>query len=451
MRTSTEEIVTTYGKVPPQNIEAEKAVLGAILIEKNAILIASSILKGEMFYMERHRIVYESCSSLFSKGEPTDLLTVKTQLEKRGHLTTVGGIPALMDLAECIGSAANIEFHSRMIVEAHVKRSLINICSEITREAFEHSSDPFELLDNLQTKLVNASRDVFGSSVKSLKDLIVPTLKEIQATMESKGKMSGVPSGFDSIDALVGGFQKGELIILAARPSMGKTTLAVNFAQNAFKANESKTLIFSLEMSSPQLVKKMISTESGVRSSAMTKGNINEYEMQNIADSAMEIYTDNISIDDTPNQSVMQMRSKAMNVKLKNGLDMVIVDYLQLAKGDYKGNREQEISSISRGLKIMAKELDVPVIALSQLSRSVETRGGDKRPMLSDLRESGAIEQDADIVAFVYRPEYYGITENEDGTPTSNMAEVIFSKNRNGALATVNLGVRFDINKFTNY
>lgn len=447
MKESIEKINT--GKIPPQNIEAEVAVLGAILIDRNALVKVLPVLSSNMFYKEAHVKIFNAITSLFSRGESIDLLTLSTELRKKGELDLVGGLEYINGLTDSVSSSANLEFWARIIMELSIKRNLIKIATQALQDSFDEKLDAFYVLESMQGELLNTSRSIIGGGSKNLKELIGPVLTEIQESSKNNGQLTGIPSGFNAIDSLTGGWKKGNLIILAARPSMGKTTLAVNFATNAFKIGGHISMIFSMEQTNSELVKKILSAESGIKSSSMDKGNVTEYDISHISDVAMGVYTEKILIDDAPAQSIMQIRSKAMNAKMSTGLDLVIIDYLQLAKGEGKMNREQEVASISRGFKAMAKELNIPVIALAQLSRACEDRGGDKKPMLSDLRESGSIEQDADIVAFVYRAEYYGFTEDEAGNSTTNTAELIFAKHRGGATVPVQLGTNLALNKFT--
>jgi replicative DNA helicase len=438
------------GKVPPQNIEAEKAVLAAIMIEKNAIAKVVHLLKSDYFYKHSHSLIYSACITLFSKSEPIDLITVTADLRKTGDLETVGGPKYLVDILESVNSSMNLEFHARLVLECSTKRELIKMASEVLKRSYDPTEDVFDVMEDSQTSLVKISQGIFTKGPKTMADLIPVVIKETEENMNKPEGITGIVSGLVSVDSLTGGWQRQDLIVLAGRPGMGKTALAIKLAKSPYLLKRMTVLIFSLEMSDKSIAKRIISSESKVKYSQISKGTLSQEQFRDIHDIISDVYTDKILIDDTPAPNILQIRSKAMNVKLEKGLDLVIIDYLQLCSGveKSKGNREQEIAGISRGLKAMAKELDIPVIALSQLSRSVEQRGGDKRPMLSDLRESGAIEQDADLVVFLYRPEYYFIEQYDDGSSTKDTAELIFAKHRNGALDTIKVGCKVAINNF---
>lgn len=440
-------------KLPPQNIEAEQAILGAILIEKEAInkLLPIGILPT-MFYKESNRLIFKACLNLHQKHDPIDLLTVSQALRAENNLDVVGGLKYLNFLTDFISSSANIIAHAMMVKESSTKRYIISETMKIMHRCFDPMEDVHDLNDSLQSAALQATQGLYTKKVKTLKTLITSSLAQIQVAMRNRieNKITGLPSGLRDLDNLTGGWQRGDLIILAARPSMGKSALAITFAQKALEINNSVGIVFSLEMSGEQNVNRMMSDLSKVKYSNMAKGEVTECDFMEIQDKAMNIYSDNIVIDDNSTITVMDMKAKATNLKLEMGrLDFIIADYMQLTKGMSKGNREQEIAGISRAMKEMARSLDVPVIALSQLSRKCEERS-DKRPMLSDLRESGAIEQDADVVAFLYRPEYYGIAE-EDGISTQNLVEMIFAKHRNGACLPIRLYADLSINKFANW
>ncbi|WP_017731655.1 replicative DNA helicase [Nafulsella turpanensis] len=442
------------GKLPPQATDLEEAVLGALMLEKEAITAVIDILKSDSFYKDQHKVIYEAIVDLFNDSEPVDLLTVTNQLRKRGKLEFVGGPFYITELTTRVNSAANIEFHARIISEMAIKRKLIRIAGEIQRDAYEDSNDVFELLDRTESALFEVSESNIRKNYADMRSIMRDAIQELEAKKEHTDGLTGVPSGFSALDRVTSGWQKSDLIIIAARPAMGKTAFVVSAMRNAAVEFGKPVAIFSLEMSAVQLVNRMISAEAELESEKIKKGNLADYEWEQLVHKTARLTESPIFIDDTPALSVLELRAKCRRLKAQHDIQMVIIDYLQLMSGDSsksgggKGNREQEIASISRALKNLAKELSVPVIALSQLSRAVETRGGDKRPMLSDLRESGSIEQDADMVMFLYRPEYYGIMESEEGMPLQGVGEVIIAKHRNGSLDTVQL--KF-IGKYTRF
>jgi len=440
------------GKLPPQALELEQAVLGALMIEKDALTVVLEILKPDSFYHEKHQKIYQAVLDLYDKLEPVDILTVTQRLRTKGELEFVGGAYYISELTTRVNSAANIETHARIVSEHAIKRELITISSEIQREAFEDSSDAFELLDRTEQALYQVSESNIRKNFSDMRSILRTAIEELQTRKNHENKLTGVPSGFTDLDRLTNGWQRDDLIIIAARPAMGKTAFVVSAMRNAAVTFKKPVAIFSLEMSSVQLVNRLISAEAELDSDKIKKGNLEEFEWTQLHHKIRNLETAPIFIDDTPALSIRELRTKCRRLKTKHDIQMVIIDYLQLMSGDGNGkgggNREQEIASISRAMKQLAKELSVPVIALSQLSRAVETRGGDKRPQLADLRESGAIEQDADMVIFLYRPEYYGITEDETGMPTAGVGEIIVAKHRNGGLDTVKL--RF-IGKFTKF
>lgn len=435
------ELVHNLGKIPPQVTELEQAVLGALMIEKDALTIVIDILKPESFYHEKHQKIYSAILDLFDCSEPVDILTVTQKLRTRGELEFVGGAYYITDLTTRISSAANIETHARLISEHAIKRELISIATQIEREAYEDSTDVFELLNKTEQMLYQVSEANIRKNYAEMRSILREALDELVARRNHEDKLTGVPSGFTELDRLTSGWQRSDLIIIAARPGMGKTAFVVSAMRNAAVDFKMPVAIFSLEMSAVQLVNRLISAEAELDSEKIKKGNLEEYEWQQLHHKIRKLETAPIFIDDTPGLSIRELRTKCRRLKAKNDIQMVIIDYLQLmtAEGGGKGsgNREQEIAAISRALKNLAKELNVPVIALSQLSRAVETRGGDKKPQLADLRESGAIEQDADMVIFLYRPEYYKIDEDEMGNSLKGVGEVIIAKHRNGSLDSV--------------
>jgi replicative DNA helicase len=443
---------TALGKLPPQAIDLEEAVLGALMLEKDALTAVVDILSADSFYKDAHKLVYEAILDLFNAGEPIDLLTVTNQLRKNGKLELVGGAYFITELTSRVSSASNIEYHARIITEQAMKRDMIRISSEIQKEAFEDTTDVFELLDKMEQSLFEISENNIKKNYMDMRSIMREAIVELESKKGQKDGLTGVPSGFTALDRVTSGWQKSDLVIIAARPAMGKTAFVLSVLRNAAVDHNRPVAIFSLEMSSLQLVNRLISSEAELDSEKIKKGNLADYEWQQLIHKTGKLTAAPLFVDDTPALSILELRAKCRRLKAQNDVQLIVVDYLQLMSGDSKGNhggnREQEISSISRALKKIAKELNVPVIALSQLSRAVETRGGDKRPQLSDLRESGAIEQDADIVMFLYRPEYYGITEDEEGNSTSGVGEVIIAKHRNGSLENVKL--RF-IGKYTKF
>jgi replicative DNA helicase len=442
------------GKIQPQAVDLEEAVLGALMLEKNAITVISNILTPESFYKEAHTIIYHVIRELYSTAQPIDILTVTQELRKRGQLDIVGGAYFITSLTNRVASAANIEFHARLIAQKFIQRELIRISGEIQREAFEEGADAFEVLDSAEKKLFEVSQGNIKRDYKQMNSVIKEAIHEIESLKDKEGGLTGVTSGFTKLDRITSGFQKSDLVIIAARPGMGKTALALSIARNAslLKEEPRAIAIFSLEMSSKQLVTRMISAEAEIQGEKLRKGTLAEHEWQQLNSKIARLNEAPIFIDDTPALSIFELRSKCRRLKEQNNIEMIMIDYLQLMRGDdannKNGNREQEVSYISRSLKALAKELDVPVIALAQLSRASEKRGTTSIPMLSDLRESGSIEQDADMVMFIYRPEYYGITEFEDGSSTHGIAELHIAKHRNGALDRVKLRFVHDFTKF---
>ena len=442
------------GKIPPQAIDLEEVVLGAMMIDKKGVDEVIDILNSEAFYKESHKYIFESILSLFENSEPIDLLTVSSQLKKDNRLELAGGDFYLISLTQKVSSSAHIEFHARIILQKYIQRSLIKISNEIIEESYDETKDVFDLLDKAEAKLYDVTQGNIKKSSETAQSLVIQAKKKIEA-ISNKDGLSGIPSGFDKIDKLTSGWQESDLIIIAARPGMGKTALTLSMARNIAVNQNIPVGFFSLEMSSVQLITRLISSETGLSSEKLRTGRLekHEWEQLNVKVSALENAP--LFIDDTPSLSIFDLRAKARRLSSQHGIKLIVIDYLQLmtAGGSNKnGNREQEISTISRNLKALAKELDVPVIALSQLSRAVETRGGSKRPILSDLRESGAIEQDADIVSFIYRPEYYKIDEwdDEERTPSAGQAEFIVAKHRNGGLNNIKLKFVSNLGKFEN-
>ncbi|MBE9462898.1 replicative DNA helicase [Dyadobacter subterraneus] len=450
--TRTQSFDQNYGKLPPQATDLEEAVLGALMIEKDALTAVVDILRPESFYKDSHQRIYKAILTLFADSEPIDMLTVISKLRSTGEVEIIGGASYIIGLTSKVNSAANIEYHARIITQASIRRELITISSEIQKEAFEDTTDVFKLLDKTEQALFQISESNIKKNYSDMGSLMRQALEELDQKKNNKDGLTGVPSGFSALDRITSGWQKTELVILAARPGMGKTAFVVSSLRNAAVDFNMAVAIFSLEMSSVQLVNRLISAEAEIDSEKIRKGSLAPHEWEQLHHRIHRLTNAPIYIDDTPALSILELRAKCRRLKAQHDIQMVVIDYLQLMTGDTggkgAGNREQEIAMISRSLKNLAKELDVPVIALSQLSRAVETRGGEKRPQLSDLRESGSIEQDADMVIFLYRPEYYGITEDETGNSVAGVGEVIIAKNRAGSLETVQL--RF-IGKYTKF
>lgn len=445
------ELADNLGKLPPQAVDLEEAVLGALMLEKQALNAVVEFLKPEHFYVEAHQDIYSAIIELFKGSEPVDMRTVVNQLRKIGKLELVGGAYYIAELTSRVSSAANIEYHARVIIEMAIKRELIRISSQVQQDAYEDTTDVFELLDKTEQSIFEISDSNLRKNYDNMKNLMYRAIQELQKLKEHKDGLTGVPSGFTALDRMTSGWQSSDLVIIAARPGMGKTAFVVSAMRNAAVEFKRPVAIFSLEMASVQLVNRMISAEAELEGEKIRKGQLAEFEWAQLVHKTNRLSSAPIFIDDTPALSILELRAKCRRLKAEHGIELIIIDYLQLMRGDSAGNREQEIASISRALKGIAKELSVPVLALSQLSRGVETRGGDKRPQLSDLRESGSIEQDADIVMFLYRPEYYKITVDEEGMPTQGMGEVIIAKHRNGSTGTVKLKFIGKYTKFADF
>jgi replicative DNA helicase len=441
------------GKLPPQALELEEAVLGALMIEKDALTSVVDILQQTSFYKEAHQRIYNAILQLFGKSEPIDMLTVTTQLRSNGELEFIGGASYLVKLTNKVNSAANIEFHARIITQSAIKRDMIKIAGEILKDAYEDTTDVFNLLDKIEQNFFEISERNIRKNYADASTIMRATIEELEKKKNNKDGLTGVASGFTALDRITSGWQNTELTIIAARPAMGKTAFVVSAMRNAAVEWGIPVAMFSLEMSATQLMLRLISAEAEIDSNKLRKGKLENHEWVQLHQKIKNLSSAPIYIDDTPALSILEMRAKCRRLKAQFDIGLVIIDYLQLmtaeSGGGGKGNREQEIAAISRAMKNLAKEINVPVIALSQLSRAVETRGGDKRPQLSDLRESGSIEQDADMVMFLYRPEYYKITQDEQGNSTEGVGEVIIAKNRSGDVDTVKLKFIGKYTKFT--
>ena len=442
------------GKLPPQAVDLEEVVLGAMMIDKKGVDEVIDILQPEAFYKESHQLIFSSIISLFEKQEPIDIKTVSFQLKKDGNLNIVGGDYYLIELSQKVSSSAHIEFHSRIILQKFIQRKLISISNDIIEDSYDETSDVFDLLDKAESKIYDISQRNLKKDTQSAEDLVLAAKKKIEEISKKEG-LSGIASGFGEIDRLTSGWQPSDLIIVAARPGMGKTAFTLSMARNITVENNIPVAFFSLEMSAIQLITRLISSETGLNSEKLRTGKLEKFEWELLNVKVTNLENAPLYIDDTPSLSIFELRAKARRLSSQFGIKLIVVDYLQLmtlGSSQKTGNREQEISTISRNLKALAKELDIPIIALSQLSRAVELRGGTKRPILSDLRESGALEQDADIVSFLYRPEYYKIDEwdDEERSPALGQAEFIVAKHRNGGLSSIKLKFINSLGKFEN-
>ena len=440
------------GRIPPQAIDLEEAVLGAMLIDEKGVNEIIELLSPEVFYKRSHQLIYESIERLFRESEPIDLLTVSADLKKNKNFEPAGGDFYLISLSQKVSSSAHIEFHSRIILQKYIQRKLITISNEIIQKSYNESTDVMDLLDEAESKLYDVAQGNIKTSTESAQNLVIRAKARIEEIAKQEG-LSGVSTGFEKLDKLTSGWQPSDLVIIAARPGMGKTALALSMARNISVQQKIPVAFFSLEMSSVQLITRLISSETGLSSDKLRTGKLADHEWQQLNIKVSDLESSPLFIDDSPSLTIFELRAKARRLASSHGIKLIIIDYLQLmniGSSNKAGNREQEISTISRNLKALAKELDIPVIALSQLSRAVETRGGTKRPILSDLRESGAIEQDADIVSFLYRPEYYGISEWDDDmkTPSDGQGEFIVAKHRNGALDSIKLKFIPNLGKF---
>ncbi|MDR1171192.1 MAG: replicative DNA helicase [Bacteroidales bacterium] len=449
---NTRVIGVEAGKLPPQAVDIEEAVLGAIMLEKDAIYDVIEILKPDCFYKEAHAKIYQAIVDLSIKEEPIDLLTVAQELRRKGVLEEVGGSFYITQLTTRVMSSVHAEFHARLIYQKYIQRELIRVSTHIQERAFDESVDVEDLLNSSEQAMFEITQGSIRKDIQPINLLLKDALDSIHAAGKREDSLSGVPSGYTKLDRITAGWQPTDLIIVAARPSMGKTAFVLSMARNMAVEHSCGVAFFSLEMSANQLVKRMIVSETELDSDKIRTGKLEPYEWEQLDAKIRKLSEASIFIDDTPALSVFEFRAKCRRLVQQHGIRIAIIDYLQLMTwtGDTRGNREQEVSNISRSLKAIAKELDIPVIALSQLNRSVENRTGlqNKRPQLADLRESGAIEQDADIVAFIHRPEYYGFTVDEEGNLLEGVAEIIIAKHRNGTLDNVRLTFKKHFAKF---
>lgn len=444
------ELSIADGKIPPNALEFEKLILGTCMIDKKGLDEAIDLLTPEVFYDPKHQEIYRAIFSLYNQNHPVDIMTVIQELKRTEKLNLAGGDYYIIGLTQGVSSSAHIEYHIRLVLEKYILRSLINVSANVIEQSYRDSTDVFQLLDKTEQSFFEITNGTIKKGFDTANSLVKQALEKIKSLKDKEG-LSGIPSGFRDIDKETGGWQSSDLIIIAARPAMGKTAFILSMARNITVDHQIPMALFSLEMSSVQLITRMIASETGISQDKLRKGHLTEEEWQNLFNNVADLELAPLYIDETPALSVFDFRAKCRRLVMQHGVKIIMVDYLQLMTanntGKPIGNREQEISTISRSLKAIAKELNVPVIALSQLSRSVEIRT-NKRPMLSDLRESGAIEQDADIVSFIYRPEYYKLDVWEDETPSKNQAELIIAKHRNGAVTDVRLSFLSNLAKF---
>ncbi|MDD8018435.1 MAG: replicative DNA helicase [Bacteroidota bacterium] len=433
-----QSIEQSSGRVPPQAVDVEMSVLGAMLLEKEAVSRTVEILDDTAFYKPAHQKIFKAIISLFEKNEAADSITVVDELRRGGHLEEIGGPLYISDLTMHVTSAANVEYHAKIVLEKSLLRNLISASTEITSRAFTESDDALDLLDEAENKIFQISEKRLKKSYIPMKEAVFATMEMLESIHGKHSGVTGVPTGFTVLDNMTGGFQNSDMIIVAARPSMGKTAFVLSLARNAAIDHDKSIGFFSLEMSSQQLVMRLICAEARVDAHSVRTGRLPDEQWRNLSTRIGKLYNAKIFIDDTPALSILELRAKARRLKAEHDISMIIIDYLQLMAGPKNAqSREQEISQISRSLKALAKELNIPVVALSQLNRAVEI-SADKRPTLANLRESGAIEQDADVVLFIHRPEKYNIME-EQGKSTQGVAEIIIGKQRNGPTGEVEL------------
>lgn len=436
------------GKIPPNDIQAEQAVLGSMLLDKDAVIDAVEVLKEDDFYREDNKMIYSAILSLYAKSEPIDLITVKAELTENGNFEKVGGLEYLSTLPDKVPTTANAQRYIKIVQEKAMTRHLIQTANELVALGYDETEDINNILDLAEKKVFDLSQNKSSKGYNSIKDVLVTAFAELEKLYNQKGQISGITTGFTDLDRQTSGLHNSDLIIVAARPAMGKSSFAVNIATNAALKANVPAVIFNLEMSKEQVVNRILCSEAMVDSNKLRTGQLEDNDWVKLATASGILSEAPIYIDDTPGISIMEIRAKCRKLKMEKNIGLIVIDYLQLisgSSGKKNASREQEISEISRSLKILAKELDVPVIALSQLSRAAEQRKDDHRPMLSDLRESGAIEQDADIVMFIYREDYY----NPD-TENKNIAEIILAKHRGGSTGTVNLAWLGNYTKFGN-
>ena len=446
------QIDIDMGKVPPQAVEVEEAVLGALLLEKDAFINVSELLKAECFYKEAHQHIFQAISNLFYHEQPVDILTVTEELKRMGKIEEVGGAFYVSQLTSRVASAAHIEYHARIIWQKYLQREMIRIASDLQTRSYDESIDVNDLLDEAENSFYLLSQGTMKKEVTQIDPVIQESIDRIREAGKRKDGLSGVPSGYTGLDRITSGWQASDLVIIAARPAMGKTAFVLSMARNMAITHQVPVAIFSLEMSNVQLVNRLIVSETEIPGEKIKNGKLAPFEWEQLDAKIQSLMGAPIFVDDTPGLSIFELRAKCRRLKKQHDIQVVIIDYLQLmsASGMNPGSREQEVSMISRSLKGLAKELDIPILALSQLNRGVENRSGleGKRPQLADLRESGAIEQDADMVLFIHRPEYYGMFQDADGYSLEGIAEIIIAKHRNGATGDVRLRFRKELARF---
>lgn len=430
-------------RIPPHSVESEQSILGAILLDKDAMITVSETIRANDFYKDAHRIIYECMIKLSNKNEPIDLITLTEELRKEGHLDDVGGISYITSLSTIVPTTSNVKYYADIVKEKSVLRKLIKASNEIISLGYDGSLKIEEVLDKAEKQIFDISQEKASDDFKSINTVLMDAYDTIERLYTSKTEITGVTTGFKDLNKRINGMQRTDLILIAARPAMGKTAFSLNLVQNAALKGNASVAVFSLEMSKEQLVQRMLSSQSSVELKKIKTGKLGENDWPRVIDAMAVLSNAKIYIDDTPGIKISELRSKCRKLKIEQGLDLILIDYLQLMEGDGNNeSRQQEISKISRSLKIIAKELNCPVVALSQLSRAPEQRA-DHRPMLSDLRESGAIEQDADIVMFLYRDEYY-----HPDSEKKNIGEVIVAKNRHGETGAVELVWLGEVQKF---
>ncbi|MDM7926919.1 MAG: replicative DNA helicase [bacterium] len=441
-----------FERVPPQSLEAERAVLGSVMLDNESIGKAIEMIDPSHFYRTSHQKIFAAALNLYERNEPVDLITLSEELKRQKILDEIGGSYYLTELAESIPSSANVEYHARIVLEKAVLRNMIAEGIAIARDCYEAGRDPFEILDRAEQRIFGLSEKRLTKTFQHIDPIMHETFDKIERFhRERKGVVTGVPTGFTKLDELTSGFQPGELVIVAGRPSMGKTAFCLNVARNAAVEAKVPVAFFSLEMSNQQLAMRLLCAEARVDAHGVRTGHLADHEWQKLSMCVGNLAEAPIYIDDSSAMGTLELRAKARRLKKEKGVGMVMIDYLQLMQGPRNSeSRQQEISSITRSLKALAKELDLPVIVLSQLSRAVEVRGGERKPLLSDLRESGAIEQDADVVLFIYRSEFYGKAMDDQGQSVEGKAEVIIGKQRNGPVGTVHLSFIKQWAKFEN-
>ncbi len=437
------------GKVPPHDIEIEKAVLGALMLDKDALNDIVGLLKESCFYGKGHGKIYKAISEMFDNDSPIDILTVSNTLHIKGELEEVGGRNYIASLTADVAGAHNLEFHAKIVAQKYLQRELIRVTSDIQKRAFDEEIDVQELIDYSENEIFKISEGNIKKDVSPISVIVKESLMQIEANSKQKSGLNGVPSGFTFLDNLTNGWQPSDLVIVAARPSMGKTAFVLSMARNMAVEYQRPVAFFSLEMSSIQLVNRLIASECEINAKKLRSGKLEDWEWQKLEQRIKNLKDSKLFIDDTAAISVSELRGKCRRLAHEHKIELIIIDYLQLMTAGHQASREQEVATISRSLKALAKELNVPIIALSQLNRAVETRTGNKRPQLSDLRESGSIEQDADLVLFIHRPEYYKLDTLFDGNDSHGKAEIIIAKHRNGAIGDIVLNFQSEYAHFS--